>query len=114
MGNFKDYKVSKFQNSTYSAYKYNAKNIKGIRFSHSFYFTYCKESEITLNGKPIQPFTPSYNDNYYQANFKEGVVLTTDFKKYVFMDNKKHFVSYEPITLEEILALTPDKEDDEN
>lgn len=108
MKELKDYKVSKFQNETYSAYKYNAKTFKGIRFSHSFYFTYCKESDVLLNEKPICPFSPNYNDNYYQANFKEGVVLTTDFINFSFVDNQKHYQHYDPISIERILALTID------
>lgn len=101
------YKISKTsQENVYLAFKYNARQINGIRFSHHFYFNYCTESEDKIeDNRSILPFSPGYNDNYFQANATTGVVLSKDMKTFVFQDSSLQHIDYAPISIEEMSLL---------
>ncbi len=106
MKTYNDYQISKTsQENVYLAFKYKAEYINGIRFAHHFYFRYSGNGNCVINGKNAIEFTPSFNDNYYQANASTGVVLSQDMQKFSFQDNSLQYVNYAPISIEEISEL---------
>lgn len=106
MKTYSDYVVSKTsQSGVFSAFKKNAANLNGVVFSHHFYFQYSNTGNCTVNGRNANEFAPSFNDNYFIACAKTGVVLSNNMETFGFQDNSLDYTNYEPISVEEIAKL---------
>lgn len=101
---YENYSIGICQDGVYSAFKERAAKVCGITFSHHFYFQYCCEShdDDYINGRACVPFKPSLNDNYFQANVKGGVILSTDLKTFVFQDSSLDYVNWKQISKDEL------------
>ena len=113
MKTYNDYRISHLtfcSGNLMQAYKYKAGYIGKIHFSHRMYFRYASEAKANciINGKFANSFEPSLNDNYYQANFEEGVVLSRDMENFVFNSRELHYTNYEKISVEKIQKLHVD------
>lgn len=97
--NFDGYSVTHFQDSVYSAFKKDAVTINGIKFSHHFYFQYCREShdDDYVNGKACVPFKPSINDNYYMAIVNGGNILSIDLQHFVFQPTNVCYMRFDEV-----------------
>ena len=109
MKTYNDYQISKTsQQGVYVAFKKNAASFNGVSFSHMFYFQYSysnNDVNCVIDGKEASAFKPSFNENYYQANAKTGVVLSQDMEKFSFQSNSLGYVNYAPITVEGLAKL---------
>jgi hypothetical protein len=99
--------------SQYHAYKYDAAEKSGIKFSHRFYFSYSSEKNANckVGGRNIRfaaaekPACGWGSSNYYQSHEtiqrdgKELLILSLDMGEFYAMDMSLDYFNLEPIEL---------------
>lgn len=95
MTNYEGYEITDCaaRMNCYIAYKYNAKIVDGIRFSHMFYFYYTDtHANATINGRGIKIGDYSFDNDVYQANLAEGgCVITNRFTSFLVLKEEREF-----------------------